>query len=194
MNKLWQPTKGVFTIGRRNIKTGVMRDVSLGLNTVVYEGLDILGRLLAGADVKINVVYMEFVNGGTPPVVVVDPAAGRSYYAALEAVPQTKDYIRVPLVGSPQTSASNVDFVSNKVTFVSLSADALAGRGGQPFNNASDSKVFGIALVAAADVNDASQDKVFARSYDFTPKTKLLGEEISIVWSQIFGESMISSS
>jgi len=75
-----------------------------------------------------------------------------------------------------------------------MSTGSTAGQGGHPFTAASLSTVFGVALVAAPDANDASEDLVFSRSYDFTPISKRINEEISINWPHTFGDEMLSSS
>jgi hypothetical protein len=159
---------------------------------ITYEGLDLLGKLVAGVGTKFNTMYLEFTNEDSAPTVVPDPADGRSYYAALEAPGNTKDYIRVPLVADPVLSSSDAGkFDTNKVSCLAMSTGVSAGRGGHAFSSAAPSLVFGVALVAAPDPDDASQDIVFARSYDFAEKEKLPSEEVSVQLSEIFSESMI---
>lgn len=162
---------------------------------ITYEGLDLLGKLVAGVGTKFNTMYLEFTNEGSVPTVVPDPADGRSYYAALEAPGNTKDYVRVALVADPVLSSSDTDkFATNKVSCLAMSTGETAGRGGHEFSSDAGSKVFGVALVASPDPDDASQDIVFSRSYDFVYKTKLPSEEISVQMAEIFGEAMTSSS
>ena len=166
---------------------------------IIYNGIDLLGRLLAGQAIEINCMYLEFKNGGLPyPVVTPDPSEGRSYYAALDTGLSDRDYIRVPLTADPTVESSDVTkFLTNRVQFIALSAGYSAGRGGHPFTAAAQSVIYGVALVAAPDLDDASQDIVFSRSYapsDFTAKVKLVNEEISIVWPHTFGDAMLSSS
>jgi len=166
---------------------------------IIYDGIDLLGKLLAGEDYEINTMYMEFRNGGLPaPVVTPDPSEGRSYYAALDTGLSDRDYIRVPLTADPTLESSDpTKFSTNRVQFVALSGGYTIGRGGHAFSAAAQSVVYGVALVAAPDPDDPTQDIVFSRSYapaDFTAKLKLVNEEISIVWPHTFGESMLSSS
>ena len=193
--KLYQPSKGIFEISLVNLLTKVRRDVEVGHNIVVYEGIDLLGALLVGTGTAINTMYMEFQNGGATPTVDPDPADGRSYYAALDSGLSARDYLRLPLAATPTLSSSDASkFETNKATFFGMSTGSTAGRGGHVFSAAAVSNVYGVALVAAPDPDDASQDIVFSRSYDFTPKQKQVNEEISIQWAQIFGEEMLSSS
>jgi hypothetical protein len=187
-----KPSRGSFRIGLMN-KFGKMYQEEFGHNIVTYEGIDLLGKLLAGSDLKVNTMYMEFTNNPTVPSISPDPADGRSYYAALDSGGSDSDYLRIPL-GS-ETSLSSTDdtkYETNKATFFGMSTGQTAGRGGKVFGT--NSKVYGVALVAAPDPNDASKDIVFSRSYDFTAKTKQVDEEISIIWSHVFGDEMLSSS
>jgi hypothetical protein len=185
-------SKGIVEICAINLLTKAISQFERFRNTTVYEGIDILGKLLAGQDININTMYMEFTNLGSTPTVVVDPAEGRSYYAAMDTGLTGYDYIRVPLTAEPVLSSTDATkFSANKASFFAMSTGATVGQGSHLFET--NSKVYGVALVAAADPADATQDLVFARSYNFTAKTKLTGEEISIAWSQIFGEENMSS-
>lgn len=193
---LWiSPSVGRVTLCAINAVTGRCRSVVTGKNAVVYTGLDLLGKLLAGQGQAPNVVYLEFRNGGTTPSITVDPAAGRDYYAGLEVAGNDSDYLRVPLMATPvMASSDDTKFLTNKVTFSVISAGAVTGQGGKEFSSTAISKVYGVALVSAPDFSDVSQDIVFSRSYDFTPVTKQLNEEVTITWSHTFGEEMLQSS
>jgi hypothetical protein len=192
---LYQPSKGIFEISLVNSVTGKRRSVEVGHNIVVYEGIDLLGELLVGTGTAINAMYMEFQNGGTTPTVDPDPAEGRSYYAALDTGLSSRDYLRIVMSSTPTLSSTDPSkYTSNKATFYAMSGGQTVGAGGHPFTAAAQSTVYGVALVAAADIDDPSQDMVFSRSYNFTPKQKQVNEEISIQWAQIFDEAMLSSS
>ena len=185
------PSMGTFRIGIVNSK-GVTRVEELGHNIVTYSGIDLLGKLLAAQDYAVNTMYMEFTNGVVPSI-TPDPADGRSYYAALDSGLSASDYLRIPLGASATLSSTDaLKFETNKATFFAMSTGSTAGMGGHLFGTSS--KVYGVALVAAPDPSDASQDIVFSRSYDFTAKDKQVDEEISIIWSHVFGEEMLSSS
>ena len=178
-----------------DIKTGRVRVTEKFKNLVVYEGIDLLGKLLAGEDYEINTVYFEFNNGGAIPV-VPDPTEGRSYYQGLETDgDDNHGYLRVGLQGSPVLSASDTSkFATNRVTFNASSQGAAGMRGATAFSAAAGSVVFGIALVSAPDVDDPTQDIVFSRSYDFTGHIKLVNEEVRIQYSHVFPEEISSSS
>jgi len=186
---------GAIQVGIFNTLNRTHRIVDGGPNIVTYEGIDLLGKLLAGQDININTMYMEFTNNPPAPTVTPDPADGRSYYAALDSGLTDLDYIRVPLISDPTLEATDDDkFSTNRVNFFAMSTGSTAGRGGHVFSNGAGSQIYGVALVAAPDINDASQDIVFSRSYNFLAKDKQVNEEISISWSHIFGENIASSS
>jgi hypothetical protein len=192
MNRYKSPARGEIVIGYFDPVARKYRDVSHGHNIIVYEGIDLIVKILAGQDVEMNVVYLEFTNAAVP-VVVPDPAQGRSYYAALETGLTDRDYIRLSLAASPMISSTDPDiYAGNKITYFAMSQGDSTGYGGHAFT--SGSQVYGIALVSAPDADDRTQDLVFSRSYDFTAKTKLAGEEISVIWSHVFGEESGSSS
>jgi hypothetical protein len=185
-------SKGSVQVGTFNTETGELRVLDGGPNIIVYEGVDLLAAILAGQPYDINTMYMEFTNG-VVPTVTPDPADGRDYYAALESGLSDRDYIRVTLTANPtRESTDETKFTGNKINYFAMSTGATAGRGGKAFTTGS--KVYGVALVAAPDVDDASQDVVFSRSYNFTEKTKQVNEEISIAWGHVFGEELTSSS
>lgn len=161
---------------------------------IVYEGIDLIARILAGQDYRINTMYLEFKNGGAPSY-TVDPAQGRSYYAALDSGGGASDYLRVALTTSPVlTSSDPTKFLANIMTILATTFGKNAGQGGFEFSAAAGSVVFGVALVAAPDPDDASQDLVFDRSYSFTALEKRANEEISILYPRTFAESISSSS
>lgn len=178
-----------------NKETGLVVCEQRAANMVIYTGIDLLGKLLSGQAVSPNVAYMEYQNGGVIPTVTPDPADGRAYYAALEASGLIQDYIRTSLIGTPMLSTTDATkFATNKVTFFAMSTAMTAGKGGRAFSAAAGSVVYGLALAYAADADDASQDVVFARTYNFTPITKQVNEEISITWSHEFGDEIVTSS
>jgi len=164
-------------------------------NTVVYEGIDLLGLILGGRDYTINTVYIEFNNGGALSV-TADPTEGRSYYADLESDGNADHgYLRVPIIGSPTLASSDSEkFLTNRVTFNAITSGSTGLRGASDFSFSAASTVFGIALVAAPDADDPASDLVFSRSYDFTSKVKLANEEVALQWSHVFPEEISSSS
>ena len=154
-------------------------------NIVVNSGVDLMATLLAGRGVAPNTMYLEFMNtAGAPPVITPDAAEGRDYYAGVELNgDDNHGYLRLALAAQPQLESSDAAFNSDRVQFIAISNADYGLYGASAFSDVANSKVFGLALVAAVDAGDRSRDIVFARSYDFSYKQKLSGEEIAISWA-----------
>ena len=168
-----------------DIHTGKVIRMQRCRNTTCYEGADILGRIMAGQTNYIpSVMYFEFENGGSFPAKTAD-REGRSYYAAVEAS-ATRDYLRVPIVRTPDLSAQNASFATNVVTWYCQNSVTL-GQGGKVFSEAALSTVYGLALVAAPDPDDRTEDLVYAKSYDFTAEAKDANHQLSATWPIRFG-------
>jgi len=173
-----------------------------GRNTVVYEGMDLLALMIAGlAPEGLNAMYLEFEDDNAVPTAISQPVinldAGRSYYAALEvdALVTKRDYLRVSLAAAPTLDTTDATkYVQNRVLFIASSLGQTAGEGGLPFSVARLSTVYGMALVNAPDANDRTQDSVFARTYDFTPKVYATNEQVQLWWRHSVTEDGISSS
>lgn len=127
-------------------------------------------RLLGFGDVryKLSAIYVEFENVASPGDAVVNPSfdkdAGIEYYSALSGS-GTRDFLRVPLTGvAGSLSAGFAGADENTVTFTAVTASA-AGVHGVTFSSAANSKICGVALVAAPVWADRSQDVVFGRAY-----------------------------
>jgi len=127
---------------------------------------------LGDMDYVINRVYIEFENVAAPATAVSVPTfnayADRTYYAGLVA---PKDYLSVPLLGQPTLGIVTgyeayftAGLEGNKLTFLAQTA-GTAGENGVPFSNALNSKIYGLALVAAPDSGDITKDIVIARGY-----------------------------
>ncbi len=181
--------KGIVTAGYIDVSTGLVFGEQPAVeNDFLFEGADILGNLVAGRSEYIpNMAYIEFVNADPAPAISVSRGDGRSYYAGLETSgpPLNRDYLRVPLLFSPQTEASSDDYTANRVRWVIMSSGD-AGVGGLEFSSAAASEVYGFALVAAPDLNDRSRDLVFARVYLDTPLPKLATSQIQARWPYLF--------
>ena len=180
---------GTVTAGYIDLSTGrVFGERTPRRNTFMYEGADIIGRLAAGQTGYVpNMAYVEFINDGIAPAVSVSREDGRSYYAGLETtgVPLGIDYLRVPLLFSPAVSASSAEYASNRVQWVVMSSGDT-GVSGLAFSAEALSAVYGFALVSAPDVNDRTQDLVFARVYLETPLSKLATSQIHARWPYTF--------
>ena len=163
-----------------DIRTGKVIRCQHAVNTTTYEGADILGKIMAGQTQYIpNMMYFEFDNSGSPPVLISD-REGREYYAALESHP-TRDYLRVPITLTPSLGPSGINFNTNIVSYT-CQESASIGVGGKPFSAAALSVVYGLALVSATDANDRTKDLVYARTYDIAPEEKDDNHQIHITW------------
>jgi len=146
---------------------------------------------------KINGMYVEYENVASPsdPVSVpsFDRSEGLEYYTGLAG---DRDYLRVPLLAEPALAVASgyEDFFSgtgvefNQATFLAQTSGVFGARG-EPFGAASNSKVCGIALIAAPSWDDSTQDIIFGRSYFDTDEQILKqdGFQVGISWRQIFG-------
>jgi hypothetical protein len=114
----------------------------------------------------INCVYVEFENvlHPTDPVAVPPgvPPATRDYYEGLSGAPG-RDYLRI----GAQLTPSEAGFTMTPDTSVTFLAQSSGVRGvlGRPFDATANSKVCGLALVAAPVLADRTRDVVFARWY-----------------------------
>jgi len=182
-----QPSVGQLELSEISVDGKKLWTVSAP-NTVVYTGVDLMARMLTWEDIRINAAYLEFVpNGETPPSVAADPEDGRNYYADLEvAVGPQSDYLRVPIVTPPYTeSTDDTKFEGNKVVFTAFSSGET-GVGGKVFGEGA--QIYGLALVHAPDMDDRTQDIVFARSYSFSPREKTALSQIMLRWTHTVGE------
>lgn len=184
-----QPTVGRVSISQYD-SVGNLLWLASGKNTLTYEGVDLIAGMLAWNDLKINAAYIEFVPAGSSvPATAVDPADGISYYKALrEDTSSSVDYLRVPIVTPPYTETTDsAKFTGNRVVFSAFTT-GTAGLKGSPFDTGA--QIFGLALVYAVDFDDPELDIVFARSYDFTPKTKVDMTQIMLRWTHTVGEAL----
>lgn len=144
---------------------GVPRKMIAAPNLVVYSGADVMAGCLGWKQNYIpKAMYFEFENTtGTPSY----PAIARddddlSYYTGLST---PKDYIRVPISVNPSfRSTDGTKYEANAVTFFAITG-ATQGEHGVAFGAASNSKVYGAALVATPDVSDSSKDIIVSRIY-----------------------------
>ena len=143
-------------------------------NIIPYQGADILARLLAGDDTCApGAMFFEFENtAGSPSVPSPTRSEGIDYYLSDLLLDPDKDYIRAPLVVSPAISASGSDYNGNQVTFFAITS-GLTGVHGRTFDQAVNSKVYGVALAATPSPTQYTQDLLFSRSYSgFSPIPK----------------------
>lgn len=137
----------------------------------VRSGLAMAKQMRGDNTHPINCIYIEFENVADPGDTVAVPTAstneGLEYYNNLGA---DRDFVRAAIVGLPDLSISSGlgayfgDGEGNTLTFVSITA-ATAGELGRDFDNTSNSKVYGLALVCAPDWQDRSKDILIQRAY-----------------------------
>ena len=160
-------------------------------NTLVYTGVDLIARMLAWEDVRINAAYLEFMpaDGSSSGTIggAVDPAEGRDYYQAIdEGHGPGSDYLRVPIVTPPYLESTDTSkFAGNRVVFSAFSVGS-EGINHQQFGVGA--RIFGLALVYAPDMNDRTRDIVFARSYGFEPREKTDVHQIMLRWAHVVGD------
>jgi len=163
-----------------NPETGHVKMLVEQANIIPYQGADVLARLLAG-DITYapGAMFFEYENtAGAPSVPTPARDEGIEYYLSTLALSADKDYVRAPLVVSPAVSASGSDYAGNQVTFFAVTAGA-SGVHGRAFAEASDSKVYGVALAATPQPTQYTQDLLFSRSYDgFDPVPLEAGHQI----------------
>lgn len=131
---------------------------------------------------KISHLYVEFENVASAGTAVTAPAidtnSGREYYTNLAS---PRDYLRIPVRGVPQISIQpgNEDYFDadadegDTLTIEGLATGAV-GENGLTFSNGSNSKIFGVGLVASPDANDPTKDIVLHRGYYSTAKQKVV--------------------
>lgn len=137
-----------------------------------YRGGMALAKQMRGDNTHpINCIYIEFMNVASPGDAVAVPSAtpaeGLEYYDNLAS---DRDFIRSPIVGPSELSIASGftpyfgDGEGNTLTLRSETA-AVAGELGRPFADSSNSKVYGLALVAVSDWTDRSKDILIQRAY-----------------------------
>ncbi len=183
----YQTPRGDVQFCLFNPKTGQIKKLIEKRNLVLYSGADILARLLSGdPSFGVNAMYLEFKNLADPSDPITPPpfdrTGGIAYYNGLASSPDT-DFLRVPLAVSPAFTASDVNYTGNQVTFFAQS-EGLSGFHGKLFGPANNSAVYGAGLIAAPDLPDQSQDRVFSRVYAGIDKVlKESGFEIGVTWT-----------
>lgn len=148
--------------------------------------------LKQGLQYGIGGMFFEFENVAdsddavSSPTVNRDPAEGVEYYNGL-ADSADRDYLRVPLIAGLLNSSDEVNFPNGNTPTFFAQTTGVAGVHGKPFSDASNSKVFGGALVAFVDNDDPTRDLVLSRFY-FDPaaqQVKLSTSQIGLEWQVI---------
>lgn len=159
-------------------------------NMRMYDWASIVAHLTAYADPRYRVagMYIEYQNMSDPGDTADAPsytrADGISYYNSL-ATSADRDYLRVPLTSSLVESGDEQLYPGGNIIRFFAQTQGTQGVHGKPFGAANNSKVFGGALVAFPDVNDATRDLVFSRFY-YAPENQqlyLANSQIGLEWA-----------
>lgn len=180
--------KGIVRFFSFDPKSGRIVQMIEKHNLILYSGADIMSRVLGGkSEYAISSMFLEFKNLPSPLTPITPPAFDRSggiaYYNGLSSSLDT-DYLRVPLVSTPDFSTSDDTYYEfNQATFFAIS-EGSTGIHGKTFSAAANSAVFGAALAATPDPTQPTADVVFSRAYSGVGKIlKESGFEIGITWT-----------
>ena len=144
---------------------------------------------------KVAAGYLEYKNVVNPtdpvPVPTFLRSDGLSYFQSL---PANQDYLRVPLAATPTIDIQPgyepyflAGFSGNRLTF-KIQSSGSVGVNGVPYSNASNSKVFGLTLVATPVLSDPTKDVILSRNYFNVADQQLKqqGSQIGVNWRIAF--------
>lgn len=161
-------------------------------NQILYAWGTIVQKLLRNVKDNKNYwiggMYIEFDNSGAPvnPTPSITRDAGLSYYNSLSS---PRDYLRVPIAATDESSSNITNFPDNNVAHFYAQTAGTLGVHGLTFSDSVNSRVYGGALVAFRDPEDAAQDLVFSRFYFASANQllKVVGSQIGLLWKPTFG-------
>lgn len=164
--------------GRAKIWWSNDGDIRETANLVLYDWAPIVaGALSRGRHENhlLNYMYLEFQNGGNDvdPTPLVTRDAPYDYYNNLNSLNPQRDFLRVAVVTEGFQVSDAAKYSAENVLILQSRASAQTGIHGLPFNYASQSKVYGGAVVCARAPANRSADLVLARFY-FPPGQQLL--------------------
>jgi len=158
-------------------------------NLVLYDWGAAAIRLFATGEqrYRISMMYIEFENVSNPSDTVTVPTMTRSdsntYYNSLSGNP-VRDYLRVPILGHQLSSSDQTLYPKNNIVNFFAQTSGTSGVHGKPFSDTNNSKVFGMALVAAVEESDPTKDIIISRFY-LTPAQQQLkapNTQIGVEW------------
>lgn len=160
-------------------------------NDPLYGAAVAAQRLFRGSEDLLNYrvtgAYIEFDNSGDPvdPVPSVTRDGGLSYYDALSG---DRDYLRVGIGATSEENTDETKYEAPNRSIFHIYTSGSTGVNGLPFSNGAGSRVYGGALVAVRDIDDASKDIVLARFYfpSANQLVKLVGSDIGLRWRWTF--------
>lgn len=188
---------GSYEVGLINERTGVWTPLFSRGNLLPYSWGFVAAKCIGVGDVsyKAAAIYLEYENVASPSDVITVPAYDRtsdlSYYNGLSG---NKDFLRVALASTPTIDIApgyesyfTAGVSGNRVTYTSQSVGSY-GVLGRPWSEASNSKAYGIAIVATPVPSDRSQDVILSRGY-FAEGDQLLktsGHQVQVLWKHTF--------
>jgi hypothetical protein len=104
-----------------------------------------------------------------------------SYYQNLSG---TQDYLRVPLISGITSSSDDTLFPNHNVATFFARSDGTSGAHSVDFGDTYNSTVYGAALVAFVDPDDATQDFILSSFYfdAADQQIKLASSQIGLEW------------
>lgn len=149
-----------------------------------WYGLMALALTTGESKYRLSHIYLEFENmdapedESTPPAYDDDPVAAMEYYDGLSAS-DTRDFLRSPILGATIGAAEGVVDAETYALGDSFElftvADGATGVNGKAFDEASNSRIVGGMIVAAAAGNDRTGDLPFARFYLVSDQIPVVG-------------------
>lgn len=168
----------------------IVRPGRFGRNLILNEYATILAKMMAHNGpgwIRPNVLYLEFENVASPGDVVAVPSytradgAASGYYDALSG---SKDFLRVPIVSTSVLSEDAGKYPGGNLVMYTGQSSGTEGVLGLEFGAGVNSKVYGTALGWAPDLDDRSQDLLYARRYfaGSLQKLKVPSAEVLVDW------------
>ena len=158
---------------------------TIGTKNTIMDGMTtVLASYLSGTiEGGVNCMYIEYINLASPGDPIAIPTYDKeddvSYYMGLQYSPDI-DIVRVPI---SLRSNPEPNYAGNLEVSFYAATSAIAGQFGKPLEAASNSAVYGCALVYARDMNNMSQDIVVARHYPVGARLeKADGEQVICTW------------
>ena len=176
------------------------RHILTQYNQIQYDWGAIATRCIGKGErnYRVSAMYIEFENVASPGNAVAIPtyerSEGRSYYQDLQDS-VNRDFLRIPLLYEPSVriQAGREDYFEEGLTgdvlrFAAQSQGSV-GFHGKTFSAGTNSKVFGVALVATPVFSDPTQDLIFARTYFQTSEQLVVAasKSVGITWDVNFG-------
>lgn len=150
--------KGHVKIWQTHKETGKSELVVDKKNLVLYSGATILSYALSGnPGYSINTMYIGYCNSGSFTAPTIDLANSQPLNSLN---PATFGYLRVPLSFAP-SYVSQTNYVNNTAIYTAQISSGTAYFG--PTFTSGTSTIYGLALVAAPNPTNGSQDVYFSR-------------------------------